>query len=59
MQKEYVVRDVIQPPLQCGTIEQKSTTLYGHMAIEVLKILLPFFHLCPLSYKKKHATCWL
>jgi hypothetical protein len=42
MQKECATRNAFQPPLQCGTFEQKMTMLYCHMATKVLKVLQPF-----------------
>ncbi len=35
MKEEYVKRNAIQPPLQCGTFEQELIILYGCMVVEV------------------------
>jgi hypothetical protein len=43
MQEECVIRNVIQPPLQCGTFEQKLTIFYGHMVVGGIENVATFF----------------
>jgi hypothetical protein len=39
MQNMYVIKDAIEPSLQCTTFEQKMTILYGCIIVKVLKLL--------------------